>query len=148
VICNVTSSSVLAAVPFYAVYRASKAAVSAVSESLRCEVAPFGIRVIEIMPGPIDTDMLARSERVPEASDKPGYEEMAAAAHEGRKAVEHMTTSAPEAAARIRAAILDDAAPLKHACDDLATGLLAAWSADPIALVGTEYGGQGITDAG
>ena len=148
VIANVTSSSILAAIPFYSVYRASKAAVSAFGETLRCEVAPFGIRVVEIMPGPIDTDMLARSDRVPEASDRPGYEEMAAAAYEGRKAVEHMTTPAPEAAARIRAAILDDAAPLKHGCDDLATGLLEAWSADPIALVGTEYAGQGIAEPG
>ena len=60
VICNVTSSSILAPVPFYAPYRSSKAAVSAIGESLRAELAPFGIRVVEIMPGPIDTDMLAR----------------------------------------------------------------------------------------
>ncbi len=146
VVCNITSSSILAAIPFYSVYRASKAAVSAIGETLRCEVAQFGIRVIEIMPGPIDTDMLARSDRTPEATDKPGYEAMATAAYEGRKAVDHMTTPAPEAAARIRAAILDEAAPLKNACDDLATGLLAAWSADPVALVGTEYAGQGISD--
>ena len=123
-----------------------RAAVSAFGETLRCEVAHFGIRVVEIMPGPIDTDMLARSDRVPEASDRLGYEEMAAAAYEGRKAVEPMTTPAPEAAARIRAVILADAAPLKHGCDDLATGLLDAWSADPIALVGTEYAGQGVAD--
>ena len=48
VICNVTSSSILAAVPFYSIYRASKAAVSAMGESLRCEVADFGIRVVEV----------------------------------------------------------------------------------------------------
>src|ERR1700694_2331608 len=54
VICNVTSSSILAPVPFYSAYRASKAAVSALGESLRAEAAPFGIRVVEIMPGPID----------------------------------------------------------------------------------------------
>ena len=147
VICNVTSSSILAAIPFYSVYRASKAAVSAFGESLRVEVAPFGIRVVEIMPGPIDTDMLARSDRVPEAVELEGYREMAEASYEGRKAVDHMTTPAPEAAARIRRAILDDAAPLKHACVVLATGLLDAWSADPIALVGSAYDGQGITPA-
>src|SRR5439155_16963800 len=68
VICNITSSSLLAPVPFYAPYRASKAAVSALGESLRAEVAPFGIRVVEILPGPIATDMLAGSERMPEAA--------------------------------------------------------------------------------
>ena len=59
VICNVTSSSTLAPVPFLGAYRASKAAVSAIGESLRAEVAPFGIRVVEIMPGP-DRDRHAR----------------------------------------------------------------------------------------
>ena len=97
------------------------------------------------MPGPIDTDMLARSDRVPEAVAHDDYREMAEASYEGRKAVEHMTTPAPEAAARIREAVLDDEAPLKHACDELSTGLLGAWSADPIALVGSAYEGQGIT---
>src|SRR5262245_36809121 len=58
VLCNVTSSSLFAPVPFYAPYRASKAAVSVLGESLRTELAPFGIRVLEIMPGPIDTEML------------------------------------------------------------------------------------------
>lgn len=144
VVCNVTSSSILAAIPFYSVYRASKAAVSAFGESLRCEVAPFGIRVIEIMPGPIDTDMLAGSDRLPEASAHEGYREMAEASYEGRKAVDHMTTPAPVAAARITAAILDDHAPLKHGCDDLSVGLLDAWSAAPVALVGSPYDGQGL----
>lgn len=137
VVCNVTSSSILAAVPFYAVYRASKAAVAAFGETLRCEVAPFGIRVVEIMPGPIDTDMLARSDRTPEAIDHDGYQEMAEEAYAGRKSVEHMTTPAADAAARIRVAILDDGAPLKHGCDDLAIGLLDAWRADPEALLGS-----------
>ena len=146
VVCNVTSSSILAAVPFYAVYRASKAAVSAFGETLRCEVAPFGIRVIEIMPGPIETDMLVRSDRTPEAVEKDGYREMAEAAYEGRKSVEDMITPADEAAARIRGAILDDAAPLKHGCDDLSTGMLGAWSADPVSLLGSPYEGQGISD--
>ena len=37
----------------------AKAAVTAIGESLAAEVAQFGIRVLEIMPGPIETDMLA-----------------------------------------------------------------------------------------
>ncbi len=61
VVCSVTSSSILASVPFFAAYRASKAAVSAFGDSLRVEVAPFGIRVVEILPGPVDTDMFRLS---------------------------------------------------------------------------------------
>ncbi|HEX4176727.1 MAG TPA: SDR family NAD(P)-dependent oxidoreductase, partial [Acidimicrobiales bacterium] len=52
VVCTVTSSSIIAAVPFFSAYRASKAAASAFCDSLRVEVAPFGMRVVEIMPGP------------------------------------------------------------------------------------------------
>ena len=37
------SSSILVPVPFYAVYRASKAAVSALNDTLRVELAPFAI---------------------------------------------------------------------------------------------------------
>ena len=47
VLCNVTSSSLFAPVPFYAPYRGSKAAVSAIGESLRTELQPFGIRVLD-----------------------------------------------------------------------------------------------------
>ena len=61
VVCTISSSSIIAAVPFYSAYRASKAAVSAFDDSLRVEVAPFGIRVVEILPGPIDTDMFRLS---------------------------------------------------------------------------------------
>ena len=135
VICNVTSSAVLSAIPFYSVYRASKAAVSAFSETLRLEVAPFGIRVVEVLPGPIQTDMLDRSERVPEASGIPGYEAMADAMFQGRMSIADQTTPVAVAAANIVGAILDDGAPLKQACDELATSLLAAWASAPLALV-------------
>ena len=58
VICNVTSSSLLVPVPFFAAYRASKAAITALGESLRSELAPFGGRVLEVQPGAIATDCL------------------------------------------------------------------------------------------
>jgi NAD(P)-dependent dehydrogenase (short-subunit alcohol dehydrogenase family) len=127
VLCNVTSSSILAPVPFYAPYRSSKAAVGAIGESLRAELAPFGIRVLEIMPGPIDTDMLAGSARPPEAIDDPDYRPMAERYADGRSAVEDEKTSVEDAARAIADAIVDDDAPLRVACDPLAVGLLAAW---------------------
>lgn len=135
VICNVTSSSILAGIPFYAVYRASKWAVAAIGESLRAELAPFGIRVVDILPGPIETDMLANSARLPEAAQHAGYEAMAHAGYEGRMAVEDQTTPVAEAATRIVAAICDDASPLRCACDDLAEGMLAAWRAAPESML-------------
>jgi NAD(P)-dependent dehydrogenase (short-subunit alcohol dehydrogenase family) len=137
VICNITSSSLVVSVPFYSVYRASKAAVAALGESLRTEVAPFGIRVVEVLPGPIDTDMLAASSRRPEAADVSGYEALALAWYAGRGAASDFTTAPGHAAAAICDAILDDDGPLRWGCDDLGKQLLAAWQADPEGTMGT-----------
>jgi NAD(P)-dependent dehydrogenase (short-subunit alcohol dehydrogenase family) len=132
VICNVTSSSLLSAVPFYGVYRASKAAVQAFGESLAAEVAPFGIRVVEILPGPVESDMLAASARLPEAHTVPGYAATAEAMYAGRMALgAELITPAATAAAAIREAILADAGPLRWPCDPLGRHLLEMWRADP-----------------
>ncbi|HEX6310991.1 MAG TPA: SDR family NAD(P)-dependent oxidoreductase [Acidimicrobiia bacterium] len=127
VLCNVTSSSLFAPVPFYGPYRSSKAAVSAIGESLRAELAPFGIRLLEIVPGPIDTDMLRGSAEPPEALRYEEYRSMAERAHEGRLNVGEMITSAGAAAVAIVDAVLDDDAPLRVGCDPLGIGLLDAW---------------------
>ena len=58
VICNVTSSSILAPVPFLAAYRSSKAQ-SAIGESLAPSSRRSASRRRDV-PGPIETDMLAR----------------------------------------------------------------------------------------
>lgn len=131
VIVNMTTASVPVAMPFYAVYRASKAAVAALSESLRAELSVFGLRVIEIVPGPIDTDMLESSGRVLEAAEQPGYEELAERAHAGRHAIDPMTTSTEEAARRIVDAIENPNVNGKVACDDLGQQILDLWATDP-----------------
>jgi NAD(P)-dependent dehydrogenase (short-subunit alcohol dehydrogenase family) len=51
VIINVTSSTTLKPLPLVGLYRASKAAVNALTESLAAEVSPFGIRVHLVLPG-------------------------------------------------------------------------------------------------
>lgn len=51
VIINVSSSVTTRALPLIGLYRASKAAVNAWSESLAIEARPFGIRVHVILPG-------------------------------------------------------------------------------------------------
>lgn len=130
VVCNVTSSSILAPVPFYAPYRASKGAVMVLGESLRTELAPFGIRVLEIMPGPIATDMLEGSDRPAEAIEHPEYAPMAQRMYEGRQAsIADMVTPTADAARAIADAVLDDDAPLRVGCDPLSVGMLAAWRA-------------------
>ena len=54
-IVNVSSVAGKIAIPFAAPYCASKHALEAVSDALRVEVAPFGIRVVIIEAGPIAT---------------------------------------------------------------------------------------------
>jgi NAD(P)-dependent dehydrogenase (short-subunit alcohol dehydrogenase family) len=129
VICNITSSSTLAPVPFMSTYRSSKAAVTAIGESLAAEVAQFGIRVVEIMPGPIETDMLATSDRPAAAIDHAEYRALAEKMWEGRQRVRESYTPADEAARRIVDAICDDDGPLRYGCDDLSVGMLGGWNA-------------------
>jgi len=130
VVCNVTSAAVLMPVPFDGAYRASKAAVSALGESLRVELAPFGIRILEVMPGPIDTDMLAKADRLPGAveSSVAAYSQMATRMNEGRTARLAEFVTAPEVAAgAIADAVLDDGAPLRVGCDPLGARTLETW---------------------
>jgi NAD(P)-dependent dehydrogenase (short-subunit alcohol dehydrogenase family) len=127
VICNITSSSELAPVPFLGAYRASKMAVTAIGESLAAEVAQFGVRVIEVMPGPIETDMLLASDRPAAAIEHAEYQDLAERAWEGRQAVRTAYTPASEAARRIVDAITDDTKQFRYGCDDLSTGMLDAW---------------------
>ena len=128
VICNITSSSVLAPVPFLGAYRASKAAVGAIGESLQAEVAQFGIRVVEVMPGPIETDMLATSDRPAAAIAHERYRALAEKMWAGRQAIRSQYTPADEAARRVVDAICDDDGPLRYGCDDLSEGMLAGWN--------------------
>ena len=51
VIINVTSTATLRPLPLVSVYRASKAAVNALTESLAVEMEPFGVRVHIVLPG-------------------------------------------------------------------------------------------------
>lgn len=52
VVCHINAASVTVA-PMQAVYDSSKAAMGMVSQTLRLELAPFGINVVEIKSGPI-----------------------------------------------------------------------------------------------
>jgi NAD(P)-dependent dehydrogenase (short-subunit alcohol dehydrogenase family) len=128
VVCSITSSSILAAVPFYSAYRASKAAVSAFDDSLRVEVAPFGIRVVEILPGPVDTDMFRLSTGDLEASRFEQYRDMAAVATSLRRGhADPRVVDPADAAAAIVDALLDDEGPMRYGCDPVSDELLELW---------------------
>lgn len=128
VLCNISSSSILASVPFYSAYRATKAAVSAMGDSLRVELAPSGIRVVEILPGPVDTDMFQLSTGDQAATRFDRYRPMAEVAARLRRETADPQVATPEdAAALIVDAILDDDGPMRYGCDPLSIGLLELW---------------------
>jgi NAD(P)-dependent dehydrogenase (short-subunit alcohol dehydrogenase family) len=60
-VVNLSSVGGLVAFPALSFYNASKFAVEALSESLAQEVAPLGIRVLLVEPGPFRTDWAGRS---------------------------------------------------------------------------------------
>jgi NAD(P)-dependent dehydrogenase (short-subunit alcohol dehydrogenase family) len=57
-IVNVVSIGAFAAVPILPAYSASKAAAFSVTQSLRALLAGRGVKVLAVLPGPIDTEMI------------------------------------------------------------------------------------------
>ncbi|MBD2100669.1 SDR family oxidoreductase [Leptolyngbya sp. FACHB-261] len=55
-IVNLSSLAGQVASPFSGIYSASKYALEAISDALRMELAPFGISVVLIEPGPVSTE--------------------------------------------------------------------------------------------
>ena len=57
-IINTTSLAGRLAFPYFGIYCASKSAVEAYSQSLRYELAPFGVDICIVEPGPFGTNLL------------------------------------------------------------------------------------------
>ncbi len=159
VVCTITSSSIIAAVPFFSAYRASKAAVSAFGDSLRVEVAPFGIRVVEILPGPVDTDMFRLSTGEQGATRFADYRTLAAvAATLRREHADPRVVEPAEAASAVVDAILDSSGPMRYGCDPISLELLDLWrqcddetvftmtGRSLLDLVGATHGGDPAAD--
>lgn len=66
-IVNVSAVGAVNPTPFLGAYTASKHALDALSVSLDGEVAPFGIRVCAVLPGPFGTEILQRADDGAEA---------------------------------------------------------------------------------
>jgi len=98
-IINVSSMLGFSGAAGYAFYSAAKFAVEGLSEALAAEVAPFGIKVTIIQPGPFRTDFRKRSMRV--APVHPAYSKSLSAFREGLLAGDGKQPGDPRKAARL-----------------------------------------------
>ncbi len=137
VVCNITSAGLAVPMPFFSLYRASKAAVAAISESLAIELAPQGIRVIEVLPGPAEADMLAGSAADPARIGEGDYAALAEVVARLRPATDDRAVPVASAAASIVDAIEEARAqrpggvPLRHTCDDVGAEVVRPWQQAP-----------------
>jgi NAD(P)-dependent dehydrogenase (short-subunit alcohol dehydrogenase family) len=96
-IINISSLAGLVPVPFWGFYNASKFAVEGYSETLRLEVAPFGIRVAMVEPGMIRTALYAHPAPTPVAAYSPWRDR----SFETMKGFEHKAPGPEIVAARV-----------------------------------------------
>ncbi|MCG8296337.1 SDR family oxidoreductase, partial [Pseudomonas entomophila] len=75
-VVNIGSVSGVLVTPFAGAYCASKAAVHGLSDALRLELSPFGIRVMEVQPGAIASQFASNAQQQAEqvlAADSPWW---------------------------------------------------------------------------
>lgn len=127
-IVNVSSSTIYAPIPLLAVYRASKAAVTAMTEAAAGELAAFNIRARVIVPGLAPATSFAANiqDRVSKGGwFPPAYAEFAQGvlAHQQSHSPEQVTTASDVAEAIFRSATDPDCPPVLPAGPDA-----IAWS--------------------
>lgn len=124
-IVNINSASVTIPIPFLAPYRATKGALAAFSESLRVELAPFDIRILEFLPGAMQTGLTASSIAAGRAqAGDDGYEPLVDALADSMGG--SVIVPALDAA-RIMVNRVHEGRGFRFSTDDGATAMLNAW---------------------
>lgn len=72
IVVNITSMAGRQAMPGLGAYAGSKFALEGMTEALRHEMRPFGVRVVLVEPGPYKTDIFARNRVVARAAEETG----------------------------------------------------------------------------
>ncbi|MEW6444005.1 MAG: SDR family oxidoreductase [bacterium] len=128
-IVNVSSLVGKVSNPLNGVYAASKHAVEAVSDALRLELRPFGIRVVTVRPGPVATEFHAIAQQWDQPQDQmiADYVPILEAAGKATKAMlENLRMAKPEDVARVIVeAILSDAPAAAYTAGPLVEDMLA-----------------------
>jgi len=111
-IVNLSSIGGLIGLPGFGIYNSTKFAVEGISEALAAEVAPLGIRVTVVEPGPFRTGFLAGSLAMAE-NEIPQYEKTAGATRVGASSRNGKQPGDPSRAARaIIKAVISEKPPL------------------------------------
>jgi len=72
IVINITSMAGRQAMPGLGGYAGSKFALEGITEALRHEMRPFGVRVVLVEPGPYQTDIFGRNRRLAKATETEG----------------------------------------------------------------------------
>jgi NAD(P)-dependent dehydrogenase (short-subunit alcohol dehydrogenase family) len=100
-VLNLSSVAGQASSPGWGVYAATKHAVEAINAALHAEVAPLGIRVTAIEPGPFRTDFLDSSSLLTEGSAISDYEQTVGKTRRWAEDSNHAQLGDPQKAAAI-----------------------------------------------
>ncbi|MDX2273058.1 MAG: SDR family oxidoreductase [Cyanobacteriota bacterium] len=109
-ILNISSVAGQISMPFSGIYNASKHAVEAISDALRVEVAPFGIQVVIIEPGPVTTDFfrVARETTLAVRSRETPYQSLVEGLDDLTDSVKNLAWPVDRVAKQILKAMTDD----------------------------------------
>ncbi|MBP2477289.1 NAD(P)-dependent dehydrogenase (short-subunit alcohol dehydrogenase family) [Crossiella equi] len=110
-IVNMSSVAGLIGVPGFGYYSAAKFALEGLSESLRAEVEPYGVRVLLVEPGAFRTNAYSGFSAEPEPETVPEYQEMLTGLREAFVAQDGTQPGDPERGVRAVLAVLDQADP-------------------------------------
>jgi NAD(P)-dependent dehydrogenase (short-subunit alcohol dehydrogenase family) len=140
------SSAALRGYPLLGVYAASKTALEALSESMRLELAMFGVDVVLAEPAAVASSFGRK--RLPVATADPGYHEMTERALSHIQGMRATVLSAEEAAAAIADLVELDSPPLRVAVGDDAKRLTAErHTVSDAEFEGAVLSGMGISGA-
>lgn len=137
-VINIGASSARTAVPFFGAISASKAAMASLSDAMRMEFAPLGVRVVLIEPGAIATSIHETSAKLHEKSlgleppEKVAFYAKASAAV--KEAMRKSPVDKPEVVANAIVAALTERRPKPRLLVGKGSGQLAFLRHLPISL--------------
>ncbi|MDP8255263.1 MAG: SDR family NAD(P)-dependent oxidoreductase [Candidatus Alcyoniella australis] len=134
-IVNVGSVSGVLATPFSGAYCASKAALHALSDSLRMELAPFGVRVITLQPGAVASRFGENAAQQVDLRPDSYYAKLARFIQERANVSQSEAMPAEQFAAKVADAIESDDPPAVMVIGGAHTSLPLVKRLMPLALI-------------